>query len=72
MTVGEKLRNYMKRRGFKQASVAEHIGITKQALNYSLNGKTKMNADAFVAACEFLQVSPDEVLREGTADGAMA
>lgn len=62
--IGERLKVYMKRHHIEQKNVAEHIGVIRTGLNQALNGKTKLYAETFIAACEYMQVSPSKVLEE--------
>ncbi len=72
MTMGEKILNMRKARGWNQEELAERIGVTRQAVSRWESGAAKPDADKIIAICDLFGVSADYLLRdrysgEGTA-----
>ncbi len=61
MSINEALRIYIKKRGFKQAAVAEAVGMKMQAFNAVLKGHVRLSAEVFMKACDFMKASPNDV-----------
>lgn len=51
------INEYLQANGITQTFVAEHTGITTNALNLALNGKRKLTADEYIKICDVLKVS---------------
>lgn len=58
MTVNEKLKSYIQKRGIKQTAIAEAIGMNNQNFNAIINGKVALKVTTLEAICEFLSVDP--------------
>lgn len=65
MTMGEKILNMRKARGWSQEELAERIGVTRQAVSRWESNSAKPDADKIVAVCDLFGVSADYLLREG-------
>ncbi len=59
MKVYEKVRNYIDKEGYKQISIAQKAGISKNTFNAMMNGKRTMYADDLCSICIALNVSPE-------------
>ena len=64
MTIGEKILNLRKARGWSQEELAEHIGVTRQAVSRWESDSAKPDADKIVAICDLFGVSADYLLRD--------
>lgn len=64
MTLGEKILNMRKARGWSQEELAERIGVTRQAVSRWESGSAKPDADKLVAVCDLFGVSADYLLRD--------
>ncbi len=64
MTIGEKILNMRKARGWSQEELAEHIGVTRQAVSRWEAGSAKPDADKIIAICDLFDISADYLLRE--------
>ena len=64
MTVGEKILNLRKARGWSQEELAEQVGVTRQAVSRWEAGTAKPDADKIIAICDLFGVSADYLLRE--------
>lgn len=51
-----------KRQGLSQAELAEAAGLGREALNAALNGRAAMKLPTFIAICERLGVSINEII----------
>lgn len=60
LTIGEKIKVFMNKRGIKQTFVAETTGIPQTILNNILNGKRNIYADEYALICKALRVSLEE------------
>ena len=58
MTVNEKLKSYIQKRGIKQTAIAEAIGMNNQNFNAIINGKVSLKVTTLESICEFLRVDP--------------
>jgi len=67
MTMGEKILNMRKARGWSQEELAEKIGVTRQAVSRWESGSAKPDADKIIAVCDLFGVSADYLLRESYA-----
>lgn len=67
MTMGEKILNMRKARGWSQEELAERIGVTRQAVSRWESGAAKPDADKIIAVCDLFGVSADYLLRENYA-----
>lgn len=57
-----KLKGIMRERGVTQQMLADHIGITVQALNSKLNKRTVFTVPEAARICAFLEIdSPAEI-----------
>lgn len=70
MTMGEKILSLRKARGWSQEELAEHVGVTRQAVSRWESGTAKPDADKIIAICELFGVSADYLLRDFAAGGA--
>lgn len=64
MTMGEKILNMRKARGWSQEELAERIGVTRQAVSRWESNSAKPDADKIIAVCDLFGVSADYLLRE--------
>lgn len=64
MTIGEKILNLRKARGWSQEELAERIGVTRQAVSRWESDSAKPDADKIVALCDLFGVSADYLLRD--------
>lgn len=64
MTIGEKILNLRKARGWSQEELAEHIGVTRQAVSRWESDAAKPDADKIIAVCDLFGVSADYLLRD--------
>lgn len=71
MTMGEKILAMRKARGWSQEELAEHIGVTRQAVSRWESDSAKPDADKIIAVCDLFGVSADYLLRD-YATGAAA
>lgn len=62
VNVLEKLNQIIENKGISQRRLAEKIGKSQGALNFILNGKTKLDLDTFFKLCSALEVNPCDVL----------
>lgn len=63
MTMGEKILNMRKARGWNQEELAERIGVTRQAVSRWESDSAKPDADKIIAICDLFGVSADYLLR---------
>ena len=72
MTLGEKIQNMRKARGWSQEELAARVGVTRQAVSRWESGSAKPDADKILAVCDLFGVSADYLLRESYAgEGAV-
>lgn len=64
MTIGEKILNLRKARGWSQEELAERIGVTRQAVSRWEADSAKPDADKIIAVCDLFGVSADYLLRD--------
>lgn len=64
MTMGEKILSLRKARGWSQEELAEHIGVTRQAVSRWESDAAKPDADKIIAVCDLFGVSADYLLRD--------
>lgn len=64
MTMGEKILNMRKARGWSQEELAERVGVTRQAVSRWEQGSAKPDADKIISICELFGVSADYLLRD--------
>ena len=64
MTMGEKILNMRKARGWSQEDLAERIGVSRQAVSRWEAGTAKPDADKIIAICDLFGVSADYLLRD--------
>ena len=62
--MGEKILNMRKARGWSQEELAEHIGVTRQAVSRWESGSAKPDADKIISICDLFGVSADYLLRD--------
>lgn len=73
MTMGVKILNMRKARGWNQEELAERVGVTRQAVSRWESGAAKPDADKIIAICDLFGVSADYLLRDQySADGSNA
>lgn len=66
MTIGEKILNLRKARGWSQEELADRVGVTRQAVSRWESDSAKPDADRIIALCDLFGVSADYLLRDGT------
>lgn len=64
MTMGEKILNMRKARGWSQEELADRVGVTRQAVSRWESGSAKPDADKIIAICDLFGVSADYLLRD--------
>lgn len=64
MTMGEKILNLRKARGWSQEELADRVGVTRQAVSRWESNSAKPDADKIIAICDLFGVSADYLLRE--------
>ena len=64
MTIGEKILNLRKARGWSQEELADRVGITRQAVSRWEAGTAKPDADKIIAICDLFGISADYLLRD--------
>lgn len=64
MTMGEKILNMRKARGWSQEELADRVGVTRQAVSRWESGSAKPDAEKIVAICDLFGVSADYLLRD--------
>jgi transcriptional regulator with XRE-family HTH domain len=64
MTMGEKILNMRKARGWNQEELAERVGVTRQAVSRWEAGSAKPDADKIITICDLFGVSADYLLRD--------
>lgn len=71
--VHERVCAAVKKSGFKQKFIAEHIGVSEQTFVAMLNGTRKISVDEFFGLCGILGKTPDELYNFNPApsEGAM-
>lgn len=72
MTVGEKILNMRKARGWSQEELAENVGVSRQAVSRWESGTAKPDADKIIAICDLFGVSADYLLRDISGQGMQA
>lgn len=68
MTMGEKIQNMRKARGWSQEELAERIGVSRQAVSRWESNSAKPDADKIIAICDLFGVSADYLLRENLSE----
>jgi len=63
MTVGDKILNMRKARGWSQEELADRIGVSRQAVSRWESNSAKPDADKIVDICDLFGVSADYLLR---------
>ena len=64
MTIGEKILNMRKARGWSQEELAERVGVSRQAVSRWESGTAKPDADKIISICDLFGVSADYLLRD--------
>ena len=64
MTMGEKILNMRKARGWNQEELAERVGVTRQAVSRWESDSAKPDADKIIVICDLFGVSADYLLRD--------
>lgn len=64
MTIGEKILNMRKARGWSQEELAERVGVSRQAVSRWEADSAKPDADRIIAICDLFGVSADYLLRD--------
>lgn len=64
MTIGDKILNMRKARGWSQEELADRVGVTRQAVSRWESGSAKPDADKIIDVCDLFGVSADYLLRE--------
>lgn len=59
MNLQSNISEYLKSKGITQSFLAEHTGMTANALNLALNGNRKLVADEYIKICNALEVPYD-------------
>ena len=65
MTIGDKILNLRKARGWSQEELADRVGVTRQAVSRWELGSAKPDADKIVALCDLFSISADYLLGRG-------
>lgn len=64
MTMGEKILNMRKARGWSQEELSEQVGVSRQAVSRWESGAAKPDADRIITICDLFGVSADYLLRD--------
>lgn len=64
MTIGEKLKQARLEKGLSQASVAEHLNLTRQSISKWENDSGYPDLDNLVRLSDYYAISLDELLKE--------
>lgn len=64
MTLGEKILNMRKARGWSQEELADRTGVSRQAVSRWESGSAKPDADKIIAICDLFGISADYLLRD--------
>lgn len=64
MTVGDKIQNMRKARGWSQEDLADRVGVTRQAISRWESNTAKPDADKIISICDLFGVSADYLLRD--------
>ncbi|MBR2888945.1 MAG: helix-turn-helix transcriptional regulator [Oscillospiraceae bacterium] len=64
MTIGDKILNLRKARGWSQEEMADRVGVSRQAVSRWEAGSAKPDADKIVDICDLFGVSADYLLRD--------
>ena len=72
MTLGEKILNMRKARGWSQEELADRAGVSRQAVSRWESGSAKPDADKIIAICDLFGVSADYLLRDNYEGGKTA
>jgi transcriptional regulator with XRE-family HTH domain len=64
--IGRFIKNQLKQKGYTQENLADHLGISKQAVSQNLSGKSTFEISNLMLIAEFLDVSTDEILYAGS------
>lgn len=64
MTIGQKILNMRKARGWSQEELAERVGVSRQAVSRWESNSAKPDADKILAICDLFAVSADYILRD--------
>ena len=62
MTVAEKIKQDIRKKGLKQYAVADRAGIDRQLFYQLLNGRRKFDISYLAPICKALGTSPNEYL----------
>ena len=60
----------LKRRGFKQAAIANMAGLTEQQLSDIVNKRRKLDANEMFRLCEAMRIDDLNILFEAAQDSA--
>jgi transcriptional regulator with XRE-family HTH domain len=63
------LRNVIKDKGIKQASIALKVGMTPNKLSQIVNLERKLDANEMFAICEAIGITPGELYEYSSANG---
>ena len=63
-SIGNKLLNIRKKKGFTQAEVAEKSGLSDRTYADIERGSVNMRTETILRICKALQITPDEILTE--------
>ena len=55
------LEEHIKKKGIKQALIAESTGMSKNAVSQGLSGKRKIHADEFLKICRVLEIPAADI-----------
>ena len=64
MTMGEKILNMRKARGWSQEELADRVGVSRQAVSRWESGSAKPDADKIIVICDLFGISADYLLRD--------
>ena len=64
MTLGEKILNMRKARGWSQEELADRAGVSRQAVSRWESGSAKPDADKIIILCDLFGISADYLLRD--------
>ena len=64
MALSEKLFTLRKKSGLSQEQLAEHLGVSRQAISKWESGSSMPESDKLIAICDYFDVSLDYLMRD--------
>jgi transcriptional regulator with XRE-family HTH domain len=64
--IGRYIKELLKEKGYTQEKLADHLGISKQAVSQNLSGRSSFDTSNLMLIAEFLDVTLDDLLYAGS------